>query len=166
VTAGKLALAGASIALGTNVRPMKKLLLAVSILALAGCGGAAKAASPTTSTSAPSSSSTATAAPPVNYGAKYLAIIDPLNTALKSDPTTQAQLNEVAADIGKAEGQLSSIHWPASAEQDVRTLVHDLGQLQGDALSDNMSAVVSDGEAANTAAAAVRSDLGLPTNLG
>jgi hypothetical protein len=139
---------------------------------LAGCGGSSHpaATSPRSPTSASPLAATATTSTTaaVNYGAKYLAIINPLNAALKNSPASPsaAQLQALATQIDQREAKLLAVQWPGQAETDVHTLVTDMGQLAAAVQNNDGSAVTNAGQAVASASGIVRSDLGLPSNLG
>lgn len=144
---------------------------AMSITA-AGCGGSQSAsASGPAVTGAPVTSpapvATSTTAVSADYGKQYLAIIDPLNRAIKGMPPspTVAQLQGLTHEIDHAEGQLLSVHWPATAETDVKSLVSDMGRLAAAVQNEDRSALATAGQSVAAASGIVRSDLGLPSNL-
>jgi hypothetical protein len=127
---------------------------------------AASSASPTTG--GPPTSSTATAAPPAaaaGDGTGYLAIVNPLTSALQSAPSNPApaQLDQLAAEVRSAQAQLSAVKWPGQAETDIRTLVGELGPLAADMARGDAGAVGSASAALTSASVTIRFDLGLPS---
>lgn len=144
---------------------------------LAGCGGS-------THPAATSASVAPVAPPPINYGQQYLSIVAPYNTAvtaaqaqlakLPSDPTV-AQVKPITDPlIGKItdfDKALLSARWPANVETDIHALigadsavVSDLEEI--DSGTPDVNQMIHDFNASGSAAALVRSDLGLPSNLG
>jgi hypothetical protein len=112
---------------------------------------------------------TITTLPPINYGAKYLAIVAPEDVAIIADqkiPTlSTAQITALVTDINAANAKLIVTTWPAKAAIDVRSLVADTAQLAAALTNGYSDGITTTDEVAATAAAEVRADLGLPTNL-
>lgn len=167
----------------------------VAAIALAGCvhksthiqGTPPSTLTPGTTAAAASAAPTAGQA--VNYGAEYLAIVNPINGAastaknalgaLPATTTASAYVAAVAPYLAATQAavpKLLAVHWPGQAEGDVRTLTADIGALDGDmsafATMDalNYSTVTGqynqDASKMLTAAETVRADLGLPTKAG
>lgn len=158
-------------------------LVAVALMVLgASCSGSSKAS--TLPPPSPVTSTTPTT-PPVDYGAKYLALVGPYNSAIDTfnksltANMTSAELGAAADKLAVAgtqlDEQLIAVAWPGQVETDVRSLVSDdaavIGDLQGfDSVnvlsaSQLISQFDKDANVADTAAALVRSDLHLTSNL-
>lgn len=143
-------------------------VLAAVTVGVCACGGGSTPKAVSAPAAAPVSVSSTTATTvAVNYGAKYLAIIGPLNKTLgASTPVTAAQLSTITALIDRTEAQLLAVRWPGQAETDVRSMVTDMGPLAAAVSNDDVAAFRTAGQTVASAAAIVRSDLGLASNLG
>lgn len=176
--------------------PAGLLTLAVGLTA---CGGghitpnAALSSSTTQASSQGSTQTTATTVAttvasttaPVNYGAKFLAIIAPVNAAastasakigaLPASTTASAYVDAVAGYLQACEAsipKLLDVTWPGQAEADIHTLVAEIGAEDADMeafatmnalnYSTVESQFIQDAGKAKTEGQVVRSDLGLP----
>jgi hypothetical protein len=152
---------------------------------LAGCGSGTRSAAPAAPTATTVPAQAAATPTTVDYAAKFLAIIGPVN---KADATFVAQVKDLGNDpasaqvetaavpfiaaLKKMEAELLAVRWPATAEPDVRSMVSDTGTVIGDlyglgaanvlSASQIETQLVRDEAQLSTASHLVRSDLGLP----
>jgi hypothetical protein len=154
-------------------------LAGTAVLTLAACGSGHSTARSSASVPAAATAPTPTAAPAVNYGAEYLAIVTPVNTAgdtfvakwnaLPGTATTAQQdavLTPILTALQTADGKLAAIQWPTNAEADVKAMIVADGAVQGDLMNleggGSSAPFVTDLGKAHAASEVVRGDLGLP----
>jgi hypothetical protein len=129
----------------------------------------------TTHTSAPETTTV-----PVDYPAKYLALVGPVNTAMDAlnhvglaKVVPSDLLIRIISGISTFDTAMLGVEWPgASTMSDVRTLVNAEVTLSSDlsvvnaqnalTLAAYLRRIVHDEQAVTTAAKVVRVDLGLP----
>jgi hypothetical protein len=166
--------------------PRAWIVAAAVVFVLAGCGSTAHPMVAPATTTAASLSTTTVMAP--NYGAIYLRIVAPYNRAVdnfsrqaKALPAdaTETQLSGLISPLIAAtitfNREALAVAWPTNVRADIRTLVTDDGAVMGDleslnstdpsTVSQALAAWSRDSSTADNAAAIVRADLGLPSNL-
>ena len=158
----------------------RTLAACILLLAAAGCSGSSKTSA--TATTSPSTA-VATQPNPGDYGARYLALGAPVNaayatfqSAIRNRGTNKGVPAGVVSDLIRAistfDTEAKKVQWPgASTQADLQNLVRVHAALIADLKQVNNQAVVNDATYANrltknlqalsTAAAAMRTDLGL-----